>query len=242
MTRRYTGAEALALKAAATQGEWGVMSDEGPVRLPSGERVGGWMHSICAGSGFLMDEGHVCIGHAFTKADGMPAHDARLIAAAPDLADSLAAVEAERDEAIAQLRADDSPSRRPCGDNSCVLRGPGPHGMGTNGGCRCPAGLLRSRYRVLRAERDALRANVRKLAPIIEAIYRASETQRALGEAASKTDAAHRAGADTAPVFKMEELMHAALFLSADAMKDRVCAMSDEECAALAALREAVPG
>ena len=141
MSRRYTGAEALALKAAATAGEW--------------EWNG--THLNCAvypgdAAAFMPCDAY---GNE-TRAQN--ARNAALLAAAPDLATSLAAVEAERDEAVAQLRADDSPSRRPCGDNSCVLREPGPQGMGTNGGCRCPAGLMRSRYRALRAERDALRA------------------------------------------------------------------------------------
>lgn len=146
MTRRYTGAEALALKAAATAGPLFASDDCEPVRI---------CHTQISAYNNIV-AGHDAAGRGQTLTIG----DAALFAAAPNLADSLAAVEAERDEAIAQLRADDSPSRRPCGDNSCVLREPGPHGMGTNGGCRCPAGLLRSRYRVLRAERDALRAKI----------------------------------------------------------------------------------
>lgn len=102
--RRITGAEARELATQATPGPWGVMSEEGPIVLPNGKRAGGWSHSICAGSGFLMEEGHVCIGYAFTKGDGQPDHDARLMAAAPDLAESLAAVEAERDALRAAVR------------------------------------------------------------------------------------------------------------------------------------------
>lgn len=143
MTRRYTGAEALALKAAATAGPLTVCAFPPGASYPHATTV-------------QAPDGDVAWCELFAHAA-----NAALFAASHDLATSLAAVEAERDEAVAQLRADDSPSRRPCGDNSCVLREPGPHGMGTNGGCRCPAGLMRSRYRVLRAERDALRVLAR---------------------------------------------------------------------------------
>lgn len=78
MNRRYTGAEALELAAKATKrpGQWGAVGNETLCFLYDGK--GAVIASI---------EGHSKLATG------------TLLAAAPDLAESLAAVEAERDEA-----------------------------------------------------------------------------------------------------------------------------------------------
>ncbi len=75
MTRRYTGAEARELAAKATPGPWHASDD----------------CSVCAG--------RELVANAYREPD------ARLLAAAPDLAESLAAVEAERDAGVECVRA-----------------------------------------------------------------------------------------------------------------------------------------
>lgn len=62
---------------------WVVYSEEGPVRLPSGDLVKGWTYSICADR---KHDPHVCIGMAYTSEEKAPEYDAWLMAAAPDLA------------------------------------------------------------------------------------------------------------------------------------------------------------
>ncbi len=83
MTRRYTGAEARELAAKASPGPWTSRVRDG-VRYVDAPRDGGGASIVCE----LFSRGA----------------DASLAAAAPDLAESLAAVEAERDALRAAAR------------------------------------------------------------------------------------------------------------------------------------------
>ena len=105
-TELIPAAEAQAMIDGATDGDWGITSDEGPVTLPGGEKAErSWTYSICAHAGPPRGNGstHVCIGQAFSKHDGAPRHDAELMASAKALAKTVVALEAQRDAALAKL-------------------------------------------------------------------------------------------------------------------------------------------
>ena len=98
--RIITAAKAQALLDGATPGPWRVWSDEGPIVLPTGQRVGGWTCSICRGD-YASDSDHACVGYSVAKDEARADADARLLAAAPDLAHTVVAQAAEH----ASLRA-----------------------------------------------------------------------------------------------------------------------------------------
>lgn len=100
--------EAQAMLDGCTPGDWGITSDEGPVTLPGGEKAErSWTYSICAYAGPPRENGstHVCIGQAFSKHDGAPRHDAKLMASSKALAKTVVALEAQRDRARAEREA-----------------------------------------------------------------------------------------------------------------------------------------
>ena len=88
-----------------------------------------------------------------------------------------ATAERERDEARAELAAlrteiheenlrDNYRAEHGCGDNSCVVERP--HGMATNGGCRCGSRTLRAALQRARAELAKERADLALLTARVE--------------------------------------------------------------------------
>ena len=203
MTRRYTGAEARELAAKATPDWIPDVSPGGMMCLTA------WVPDASEPEG----KSHVVLA-TFTHTTDI--EDLALASAAPDLAESLAAVEverdalrAERDEARGILFAEGSSSRQPCCDNSCVLREGGPHGMSTNGGCRCPAGLLRMRYRGMRQERDALREH-----------YEAAMSYEAASESLYALNLTRSPEADIAPMREAARVAQARLNAALAALRE----------------------